>query len=71
MKPMIRKGARVKTTIRSQGMVPGCFYTVTGHRLELTAYGERMLYQLDGKLWVNNLPVLVTAVINNEEPLIL
>lgn len=65
MKPLIAKGARVIPSMAVQGMVPGRVYTVTDHRMENTVFGPKLLYQLDGCLWVNNLPEWVKTVINN------
>jgi hypothetical protein len=66
MKPMIQKWARVTTGMAVQGMVPGIVYTVTGHRVVNTEFGPRMLYQLDWRLWVNDLPRWVKTVTENE-----
>jgi hypothetical protein len=71
MKPMIQKGARVTTGMYLHGMVPGVVYTVTGHKVVNTQFGPRILNQLDGRLWVPDLPSCIKTITNNESSLML
>lgn len=63
MDTMIKIGQRVVADMSVQGMVAGRTYEVTEAFVEPSPFGATVVYELDRGICVQNLPLLVRAVV--------